>query len=63
MASVPNPPQTHPEREGEERRGRERGEKGERESQGHIMAVGDAHVFPDFLTPVLKYTSLSHTQM
>ena len=22
-------------------------------SEGHIMAVGDAHVFPDFLTPVL----------
>ena len=21
-------------------------------SQGHIMAVGDAHVFPGFLTPV-----------
>ena len=22
-------------------------------TQGHIMAVGDAHVFPDFLTPVM----------
>ena len=31
---------------------------------GHIMAVGDAHVFPGFLTPVLTQISLqSHRQL
>ena len=32
-------------------------------SQGHIMAVGDAHAFPGFLTPVLTQLSFQSHQL